>query len=75
MLFSDAGYENYLFELVEQTLHGHAIPFVDSFDLCPATDLHNIAADNVHFTRQCDRRFVDAILELVERRRAGEEPR
>jgi hypothetical protein len=75
MLFSDAGYENHLFELVEQTLRENQIPVVNSFDLCPASDLDNIDPDGVHFTRECDRRFADAVLEVVARLRTDAEAR
>lgn len=70
LLLNDRGhdnsqsYEDHLFELLKPTLEEASIPFVNTYNIAPASDIRNFAADG-HFTKAVDKLIAQQILELI----------
>jgi hypothetical protein len=64
-LFSLQGQGNHLYDLVADILRDEAVPYVNSFDFCRSDDLTNYTQD-MHFVHDCNLKFAQATLKLVD---------
>jgi hypothetical protein len=65
LLIATRKYEDHLGLLLEGLLTESGVPFVNSFDVCPSTDLRSYIPDG-HFTPECDRELARRTLALVD---------
>jgi hypothetical protein len=64
-LFSLQGDRNYLYSLVEDILREEAVPYINSNDFCRSDD-RGAYLPNLHFTHDCDLKFAQRTLELID---------
>ena len=64
LLISDRGYENHLFEALSPTLEQAAIPYVNTHNIAPATDIRNFVDDG-HFSESANKLIAKAVLKLI----------
>jgi len=64
VLFSLQGYGNHLYSLVEDILREDAIPYVNSYDICPSEDRNNYRPD-LHFVSRCNLAFGRRTLDIM----------
>jgi hypothetical protein len=73
VLFALQGYGNHFYEMVKDVLREDAIPYVNSYDLCPSENRGNYLPD-LHFVHGCDLAFAKRTLELARQALAGSRP-
>jgi hypothetical protein len=65
VLVATRQYDDDLGELLEPLLIENGIPFVNTFDVCPSTDLRSYIPDG-HFTHECDLEIARRALALID---------
>jgi len=65
LLLNNRGYDDHLYRLLEPMLREENLPYVSTHDICPSTDVGNLAADGAHFNHEANRRVARAVLDLI----------
>jgi hypothetical protein len=67
VLFSFQGDGDHLYELVRDILHDDRIPYFDTNEVCPSSNLANyLLPSDMHFNHQCDSAFARRTLQIMD---------